>query len=169
MKSYLLSTLIFRFQSSDLKAFQAAHPYDWLLWEPGAWKAPSSSTLLLSEKVPDTPVAKPAGKGGVTGGEALAVALAAGKDGSFTLGRGTECDAAINDGTLSQLHLVFSRDKKGQWSVRDAGSRNGTWVDGAKLVPGTPVPLGEGTPIVAAQVAFTFLTPAGMFARLQKG
>jgi pSer/pThr/pTyr-binding forkhead associated (FHA) protein len=160
----MLSQLIFRSANLDLAAFQHAHPHDWLLWEAGRWKPPASSTVMLGDlSAPQSP--QPTNK---SADSALAVALIPNATGSFTLGRGNECDAPINDGTLSQLHLVFMRDSKGEWTVRDAGSKNGSWLDGRKLESGKPHPLRDGTRIVAAQVAFTYYTPGGMLARLKQ-
>ena len=161
MKSYLLSQLVFRFGSRELPAFTTAHPHDWLLWEPGRWKPPASATVMLGESSSSLPAAK-------TSGEALGLALVTSPSGNFTLGRGNECDAPINDGTLSQLHLVFQRGTNGEWTVRDAGSKNGSWIDGKKMESGKPAPLRDGTRVVAAQVAFTYYTPAGMLARIKQ-
>jgi hypothetical protein len=160
LKSYLISSLTFRFGGADLETFKKAHPYDWLLWEPGSWKPPGSTTLV-GHGLSTTPTpTKPAG-------EALALALQAKKDGSqLTLGRGGECDAVINDGTLSQLHLVFMQ-ANGLWTVRDAGSRNGSSLDGLKLEPGAPQTLKTGCKLMAAGVTFTFYAPAGMLQRLK--
>ena len=170
MKSYLLSSLIFRFSSSELDAFQKVHAHDWLLWEPGAWKPPASTTAVMgSTPVPKQPTPPPGATPvpGKAQGEALALAMEPRKDGKpITLGRGSDCDAVINDGTLSQIHLVFMKDEKG-WTVRDAGSRNGSSVDGVKLQPGKPVLLKSGSKVLAAQVAFTYYDPAGMLARLK--
>lgn len=161
MKSYLISSLTFRFGNSDLETFTKAHPHDWLLWEPGSWKPPGSTTLV-GPGLSTTPTpSKPAG-------EALALALEPKRDGGqLTLGRGGECDAVINDGTLSQLHLVFMQAPDKTWTVRDAGSRNGSQLDGVKLEPGHPQPLKTGAKINAAGVTFTFYGPAGMLQRLK--
>ncbi len=158
MKSYLLSSLAFRFGSAEAETFSRAFPHDWILWEPGAWKAPASTTHLLS------PASTPAPS---KAGEALALALAPRPDGApLKLGRGAECDAIINDGTLSQVHLVFMSGDGG-WTVRDANSRNGSKLDAVKLEPGKPVLLSNGSRLVAAQVAFTFYNSTGMLARLK--
>ena len=171
MKSYLLSQLVFRFGNRDLPAFTQAHPHDWLLWEPGRWKPPASATLMLGD-APPLPTASLASHPQVAStkasGEALALGLLPAVSGNFTVGRGTECDAPINDGTLSQLHLVLMRGANGDWTVRDAGSKNGSWLDGRKLDAGQPQPLRDGTRIVAAQVAFTFYSPGGMLARIKQ-
>ncbi len=159
MKSYLLSSLSFRFSSTDEDAFSRAFPHDWLLWEPGAWKAPASTTHLLMPSTTPTPA---------KAGEALALALEPRPDGApLKLGRGAECDAIINDGTLSQVHLVFMRTPEKVWTVRDANSRNGTRLDGLKLEPGKPGTLANGSRLIAAQVSFTYYNCAGMLARLK--
>jgi hypothetical protein len=159
VKSYLLSSLAFRFGSAEPETFARAFPHEWILWEPGAWKAPASTTHLL------TPAATPAPS---KAGEALALALEPRPDGApLKLGRGAECDAIINDGTLSQVHLVFMRRPDGVWTVRDANSRNGSKLDAVKLEPGKPATLANGSRLVAAQVAFTFYNSAGMLSRLK--
>jgi pSer/pThr/pTyr-binding forkhead associated (FHA) protein len=158
----MLSQLIFQYANRDLPAFQQAFPHDWLLWEPGRWKPPASSTVMLGES------GGPAPASSKSADSALAVALIPSPNSSFTLGRGNECDAPINDGTLSQLHLVLMRGPNGEWTVRDAGSKNGSWLDGKKLESGKPQPLRDGTRLVAAQVAFTYYSPAGMLARLKQ-
>lgn len=159
MKSYLLSSLAFRFGSAEADTFSRAFPHDWLLWEPGAWKAPASTTHLLSGSSTPAPSSR--------AGEALALALEPRADAApLKLGRGAECDAIINDGTLSQVHLVFMKGPDG-WTVRDANSRNGSKLDAIKLEPGKPMALTNGSRLVAAQVAFTYYNSAGMLARLK--
>lgn len=158
MKSYLLSSLAFRFGSADADTFGRAFPHEWILWEPGAWKAPASTTHLLTGNQTPAPT---------KAGEALALALEPRADGApLKLGRGAECDAIINDGTLSQVHLVFMKGPEG-WTVRDANSRNGSKLDALKLEPGKPSTLTNGARLVAAQVAFTFYNSAGMLAHLK--
>lgn len=159
MRSYLLSMLQRTFKDANADAFVSRHANDWLVWEPGAWKPPGRSTLVPGEGTP-VPVK----------GEALALALVERSDRpQLTLGRGSECDAPINDGTLSQIHLVFMRTERGTWTVRDANSRNGTKVGEKKLEPGQPLELRDGDTIHAAQVTFTFCSPQRLFERLGEG
>lgn len=63
------------------------------------------------------------------------------------IGRGSECQVQINDPLCSRVHarITFS---DGQWSVHDAGSRNGTSVNGsitkqAVLTDGDKIRLGS--------------------------
>src|SRR5262245_3343541 len=47
------------------------------------------------------------------------------------VGRGLDCDVILTDPLSSRVHaLVVCQD--GDWWVRDAGSRNGTYVSGQK-------------------------------------
>jgi len=158
MKSYLLSTLATQLATGGVKGFSTMHPHDWLVWEPGAWRPPNRTTLVMAGGAIDPSKA----------GEALALALEPkkGAPGQVTLGRGDDCVITINDGTLSQLHLTFMQTSEGGWTVRDAGSKNGSKLDGLKLEPGQPWPLRSGARIQAAQVSFTYYNPDGLVSRL---
>ncbi|HEY8946643.1 MAG TPA: FHA domain-containing protein [Polyangiaceae bacterium] len=60
-----------------------------------------------------------------------------------TLGRSKSCLLKLSDPGVSALHaVVFWADEA--WSVKDLGSRNGTFLDGRKLVPGVREPLARG-------------------------
>lgn len=157
MKSYLLSAMVFKHSGSTIDAFHRQFPNDWLLWEPGGWRAPANSTVQVQVMSP-TPV--PAD------GEALVFPMIA-TEGQMTLGRGPGVDIVINDGTLSQKHLLFMTDAAGFWTVRDAGSRNGSWLNGMKLVTGQPVELENKGRIKAASVMLTYYTPAGLVQRMR--
>ena len=162
MKSFLVSQLS-RSYAGTFETFVKAHPHAWVLWEPGAWRPPGKSTTTV--------VALPQQVADARAGEALALALEghAGSPGRVRLGRAPECEIVINDGTLSGVHLLFLRDgapPEPVWTVRDGGSRNGSWLDGVRLAAGQPHLLGSGARLQAAQVRLTFYDPAGMFARL---
>lgn len=160
MKSYLLSWLRKTHAGANLGDFVAARPGDWLVWEAGPWRPPSSAkreTLLTG---PKTRL--------LTSGESLAIQLAA-RDGSaqVTLGRAADNDVAIDDATLSRVHLVLERGADG-WTVRDAGSRNGTQLDGS-MVGASPLPVRPGMRIEAGAVRLTFYDATGLYARLKSG
>ena len=62
------------------------------------------------------------------------------------IGRGHECEvqvAAGVDTTVSRVHAELSVDPSGSLLVRDAGSRNGTWVNGERVITPLPVRLGD--------------------------
>lgn len=156
MISFLFSSLSLRFARAELDSFQRAHPYDWLLWEPGDWRPPANTTLVIPPPAP--------GRAQRRMGEALALALE--PKPQLTFGRGPENDLSLNDGTLSNLHLVFMRAPDG-WTVRDAGSRNGTRLDGVFLTPGVPSRLSPGAKLLAGRVELSYYTPTEMLRRLQ--
>lgn len=47
------------------------------------------------------------------------------------------------DSQISSRHCELSR-RGSAWSIADAGSRNGTWIDGTRLAPGEKAVLGDG-------------------------
>jgi hypothetical protein len=55
-----------------------------------------------------------------------------------------------------------------RWTVRDAGSRNGTKVDGAAAGTAS-VPLTPGAHLEAGAVRLTFYDGAGLYLRLRAG
>lgn len=57
------------------------------------------------------------------------------------VGRGPACDVHLLDDKVSREHCVFEPDGD-RLSVRDLGSRNGTWVNGARI---------EGATVLAAE------------------
>jgi len=67
---------------------------------------------------------------------------------STTIGRSVERDVMIDDGQISKLHAEVIRRPDGGFTLRDAGSRNGTRVNGADVIeralkPGDRVELGQ--------------------------
>jgi hypothetical protein len=52
---------------------------------------------------------------------------------SLTIGREADSDVQLADEKVSRHHAVIETDASGQVVLRDLGSRNGTFVDGARL------------------------------------
>jgi pSer/pThr/pTyr-binding forkhead associated (FHA) protein len=57
---------------------------------------------------------------------------------SFTIGRSLDCDLSLNDSHVSRVHLVVSRRWNQIW-IEDKNSSNGTFINGTKMIQGTPV------------------------------
>jgi Nif-specific regulatory protein len=68
------------------------------------------------------------------------------------IGRGTDCHISIPDPISSRVHAVLAR-KDDVWVVRDAGSRNGTSVNGQKIDEATVV---DGNTIRVGGTEFQF-------------
>lgn len=68
----------------------------------------------------------------------------------FSVGHKSNCDLAINDSKISRLHLILSYDN-GKLTLADAGSTNGTFVNGVKveksrqILNGDVIRIGETT------------------------
>ena len=158
MKSFLLSWLARKYSGADLVGFERDQPEDWLVWEAGPWRPPSAGrdTMLAA------PVARQASVG-----ESLAIALSA-RDGGPTvrLGRAPQNDVVVDDGTLSRNHLVLRRDGDGGWTIEDAGSSNGSRVNGLRLGR-APVRLDPGARIEAGAVRLTFYDASMLYLRLR--
>lgn len=165
MKSFLLSDLGRRYGPQPLSRLQEQHPHAWLVWEPGAWTVPRdrSKTTLARASGPEEASAR--------GGEALALALELGPGRSqVSFGRAETCDLFLNDATLSNLHLVLMSDAPGSpWTVRDAGSTNGSWLNGVALTRGRPVALLPGAHLQAGQVHLSYYEASHLHARLRLG
>lgn len=75
-------------------------------------------------------------------------------DASIGLGRATTNELCYpEDFGLSRQHLIFEKDGN-QWMVRDLGSKNGTVVNGFRIL--APTPLGNGDVIHAGHLQITF-------------
>ncbi|HEV7221143.1 MAG TPA: sigma 54-interacting transcriptional regulator [Pirellulales bacterium] len=68
------------------------------------------------------------------------------------IGRGAECTIMLTDALCSRVHAVLAREN-GSWRVRDANSRNGTFVNGQKIDEAV---LGEGHQLRVGSTEFVF-------------
>jgi hypothetical protein len=74
-----------------------------------------------------------------------AEALVAGE--TFRIGKSSDNDLVLSEETVSRAHCELTRDARG-YVVRDLGSTNGTWLDGARireawLKPGAVLTVGK--------------------------
>ena len=61
-----------------------------------------------------------------------------------TLGRSADNDHQLHDPTVSRRHAVITHDGDGLAWLTDVGSSNGTFVDGKRIPPLTPVRIRDG-------------------------
>lgn len=76
------------------------------------------------------------------------------------LGRSPACAIRLTDGLASGEHALLSYAGLG-WELRDLGSKNGTFVDGARIDPGQVVQVPEGAVIGFGQNRGWTLEDAG--------
>jgi len=78
----------------------------------------------------------------------------------ITLGRAPDNDVVVPDVSISRFHAFVKRDANGRWMMQDAGSTNGTTVNGSSVPRqghGPPAELSPGDDVRLGQVDLTFL------------
>lgn len=70
-----------------------------------------------------------------------------------TVGRSKDCDIAIDDSSLSRLHMRLE-NREGNYFVVDNNSSNGTYLNRRKIVE---APLIDGDQVMAGRILFHFL------------
>ncbi|MFL5980537.1 MAG: FHA domain-containing protein [Gaiellaceae bacterium] len=78
---------------------------------------------------------------------------------SVTIGRDTRNDLVMESAAVSRDHaaLTFSDSR---WYLEDRGSFNGTYLNGTRVVPGTPLPLRHADRISIGAETLLFSWPA---------
>lgn len=106
------------------------------------------------------------------GGEPMVFLLTKTRDNAFvrriTIGRTSNNDLPVEDGSVSRFHAWFQRDNEdGPWAVVDAGSKNGTKVNGRPLEKKKPFVLGNGMKIRIGHVDLAFYDAKGFLKMLR--
>jgi pSer/pThr/pTyr-binding forkhead associated (FHA) protein len=84
----------------------------------------------------------------------------------ITLGRARDNDLLFNDISVSKMHAWIRRTDAGGWSITDAGSRNGTFVN-ATRVGREPHPLPVDATVRLGLVELRFVDGLGLFVTLR--
>lgn len=80
-----------------------------------------------------------------------------------TIGRVESNDIVVDDGSVSRFHAWIQRDDRTQqWSLTDAESKNGTWLDGVPLAAKQRVALRDGARLKFGDVEMEFFLPASL-------
>ena len=75
-----------------------------------------------------------------------------------TVGRETHNDVILESAAVSRDHAALTfRD--GRWFIEDRGSSNGTFLNGTRVQPGTPLPLRHGDRIGIGPETLVFSWP----------
>jgi pSer/pThr/pTyr-binding forkhead associated (FHA) protein len=77
----------------------------------------------------------------------------------LTIGRGPENDLTIPSTAVSRKHAAIVR-REHRWYVEDRGSYNGTFLNGTRVNPGTPLPLRHADRIEISGTVILFSWPA---------
>ena len=80
----------------------------------------------------------------------------------ITLGRTANHDLSLVDSSVSRFHLYFQQKDEG-WVVCDAGSRNGTSLNGDELVKREPTPIASSGSLKIGSLKGTFLEVDALF------
>lgn len=71
-----------------------------------------------------------------------------------TIGRHPESSIFLDDVTVSRRHATVTRDGSGQYTLHDAGSLNGTYLDGERI---EHAPLREGAQVQVGRFRLVFV------------
>jgi pSer/pThr/pTyr-binding forkhead associated (FHA) protein len=78
------------------------------------------------------------------------------KKDKFLIGRAKECSLRAGSEAISRRHCAFVRKDDGRWTVRDLGSRNGTYVNDTRI--GEEVALSVGDEVRVGPLKFRVAT-----------
>lgn len=74
--------------------------------------------------------------------------------GTYSVGRSPDCDVRVDDPNVSRRHAVI-RVRDGAAEIEDTNSRNGTWVNGARVLQSK---IGEGDTLKVGDCTFSVST-----------
>jgi pSer/pThr/pTyr-binding forkhead associated (FHA) protein len=78
-----------------------------------------------------------------------------------TLGRVDSNDLVLDDNSVSRFHAFLKFDAKRKlWLLGDADSKNGTWLDQAKVAPNQSLPVRDLATLRLGEVLLVFMLPA---------
>lgn len=85
----------------------------------------------------------------------------------ITVGRTANNDVVLEDASVSRFHIYFQTANR-EWQVADAGSRNGTTLDGEPLAAKQLTPIRPGAVLKMGELRATFLDAPGLFSWLSE-
>lgn len=162
-----LLTSLWRRLLADPAGTRASLTTPCLIWESPRRALSDAGLLQLTE--PGAEASHPGP------GEALvfAVARRPGAGNAFprgvTLGRAVTSDVVLDDTSVSRLHALLQLDQAaGQWLLSDAGSRNGTRLNGLKLEARMRGPVQDGAELTLGDATLRFFSPRGLLGYLEE-
>lgn len=83
----------------------------------------------------------------------------------ITIGRTVNNDIVIPDSSISRLHAYLRRDPNG-WVLADAGSKNGSWLEGRTLAARKELALPSRSELRLGDVDLTFYLASDLYTAL---
>lgn len=77
------------------------------------------------------------------------------------VGRARNADVYLPNPKVSKYHAFFQLGEDGGYTLTDAGSRNGTWVEDQRLTEREPAHLTNGDRVTFGPHRFLYYSPAG--------
>lgn len=74
----------------------------------------------------------------------------------WVLGRSPECDVVLDVAAVSRRHVILSEETSGFY-VQDLGSRNGTYINGQRVIDRAPIR--HGDKMLICDISFEFVNP----------
>jgi hypothetical protein len=139
--------------------FAERHGHAFLLLTATTLRAPRSTASTHVELLDDST------SGARTGRLLVLVFPLRGPSHIMALGRSAQCDVVIPDESVSRTHAFVKRNDDGRWLIVDAGSSNGTQVNGKSVLvrgSGPPTALTPGCTVRLGAVELTFSTPEAL-------
>lgn len=80
-------------------------------------------------------------------------------DGEITFGRGPQNQVILPFAAMSKSHGVLTHTAEG-WSIRDTGSKNGSFIDGGRIETNVTKPMRDGASLRFGDVTAKFMEAA---------
>lgn len=96
---------------------------------------------LMTTQADSAPTELPLRLEALVGPQVAAIVAQPGAE--LILGRSSACQVQLPDSAVSRRHASIQQGPDG-WSISDLDSRHGTFVNGARVVPGQPSPVRDG-------------------------
>jgi pSer/pThr/pTyr-binding forkhead associated (FHA) protein len=139
--------------------------------EPALWVADVNWTVT-DVNVPTVRTTESSGQRADTGRQ-LVVPLIKRTSNTFKdmiwVGRALSCDVLLPFESVSKIHAFIGRDAEGQFVLSDAGSRNGTWINGVKLDHAARLPIKDHDRLRFGGIEAVYLSPKALFEHLSQG
>lgn len=79
------------------------------------------------------------------------------------LGRTVDSDLVLPDHSVSKEHASFHRVGFRHWELEDTFSKNGTWIEDMRLIPGVPVKVESKEELRFGRIHLRFFSPEDLY------